>query len=488
MSYTGIFATNCGRAPAKNFAGASPMMNRTRHIARAAVTSVQVMFPNWLVNWTASSYVEAGNGGTATITAGIEYNGTTVQVLWSGSPSTTIASGGQSALSDAVSISIPAGAVFFVRSYYVNASGILSATGTNIPDANSTAAEDQANGEDLWFGAGCVDITTSTGAITSGGSNGVGLIYGPVAIVSTVDDSFCSWLLIGDSRCQGIRDAYTGASGDKGETARAVGTAWGYTNVGVPGDRASAFIASHTNREALKAYCSHVLCEYGINDVVGDSAATVKTNLETIGGYFTGKQKYQSTLPPKNLVSSDSWATTAGQTIDSRNTERVTLNNSIRAGLTGFNGYFEIADVLESARDSGKWAVNGSPNYLTNDGIHEVNTANILVANSAVPGAPTIGTASATGATTASVAFTGPASVGLSAITHYTATASPGGVTATGSSSPIAVSGLTGGQSYTFTVAASNILGTGPASSASNSVNMPSASSSRRWLLPFFMQ
>lgn len=89
----------------------------------------------------------------------------------------------------------------------------------------------------------------------------------------------------------------------------------------------------------------------------------------------------------------------------------------------------------------------------------------------APPGAPTIGTATATGASGAvSVTFTAPSNLGIPAvITGYTVTSSPGGLTATGSSSPITVSGLTDGTAYTFTVTATNASGTGPASAASNS-------------------
>jgi len=91
-----------------------------------------------------------------------------------------------------------------------------------------------------------------------------------------------------------------------------------------------------------------------------------------------------------------------------------------------------------------------------------------------VPGAPTIGTATA-GDTQASVAFTAPATSGGAAITGYTVTASPGGFTGTGASSPIVVTGLGNGTAYTFTVTATNSAGTGAASSASNAVT-PKAS------------
>ncbi|HTV72556.1 MAG TPA: fibronectin type III domain-containing protein [Candidatus Acidoferrales bacterium] len=91
-----------------------------------------------------------------------------------------------------------------------------------------------------------------------------------------------------------------------------------------------------------------------------------------------------------------------------------------------------------------------------------------------VPGAPTIGVATA-GDTQASVSFTAPASNGGAAITSYTATSSPGGFTGSCASSPCTVTGLTNGTSYTFTVTAMNTAGTGTASAQSNSV-MPAAS------------
>ena len=102
------------------------------------------------------------------------------------------------------------------------------------------------------------------------------------------------------------------------------------------------------------------------------------------------------------------------------------------------------------------------------------------VTATSVPGAPTIGTATVS-ATTASVPFTAPASNGGSPITSYTATSSPSGITGTLSqagSGTITVSGLAANTAYTFTVTATNIIGTGPASAASNSVttaNVPGA-------------
>lgn len=94
------------------------------------------------------------------------------------------------------------------------------------------------------------------------------------------------------------------------------------------------------------------------------------------------------------------------------------------------------------------------------------------------PGAPTSVTATA-GNGSASVNFTAPAYKGKNGfINDYTATSSPGGITATGSG-PVSVTGLTNGTTYTFTVVANAYYGgigvSSVASAASNSVT-PSGS------------
>jgi YHYH protein/Fibronectin type III domain len=82
-----------------------------------------------------------------------------------------------------------------------------------------------------------------------------------------------------------------------------------------------------------------------------------------------------------------------------------------------------------------------------------------------VPGAPTIGAATA-GDASASIAFTAPSSDGGATITGYTATCAGGTAAATGTAtaSPVSVSGLTNGTAYSCSVTAANSVGTGAAS------------------------
>lgn len=90
--------------------------------------------------------------------------------------------------------------------------------------------------------------------------------------------------------------------------------------------------------------------------------------------------------------------------------------------------------------------------------------------NAVIPGAPT-GVTATPGDTQVSVAFTAPGNTGGTSISGYTVTVSPADVAPiNGGASPIVVAGLTNGQPYTFTVTADNSVGTGPASSPSNSV------------------
>ncbi|KZE78593.1 hypothetical protein AV654_02245 [Paenibacillus elgii] len=137
-----------------------------------------------------------------------------------------------------------------------------------------------------------------------------------------------------------------------------------------------------------------------------------------------------------------------------------------RGGGTG-GGLGEFYSPLGVAVDS-----NGHV-YVSDSDNHRVQK---LEGQNTPPDAPTNVTAEvANGESQATLKFTAPVSDGGSAITGYTVTSNPGGLTASGTGSPITVTGLTYGTAYTFTVVATNDLGNSTASLPSNSVT-PTAS------------
>jgi hypothetical protein len=339
------------------------IMTRSIHLAQDNISSLQLVFHNF--NIVGSPLAEAGLGSTTAITASIEYpTGTFTQVKFSGTATGTIPDGGI-LVSDSVAANIPIGTYFNVRDWLSNGAGILYRSGLNGP------------GEVAAFAPSGVPDMTMGGTITSSGGQ-VG--YFPAAIVGLTQRP--SVYLLGDSRVFGQNDPPNDATGDAGELARSIGPSFGYINDGLPSDKITSFLASHTNRRALAAYTSDIISELGINDLLGSvTASTTLSNLQSLWALFPGKKIFQTTLPPIT-TSTDSWATLVNQTVASWNSQRTSLNNAIRAVPSGANGYFEVANVVESSQDSGKWQVDGTANKYTSDGIHESPFANQAIHNS----------------------------------------------------------------------------------------------------------
>jgi hypothetical protein len=147
-----------------------------------------------------------------------------------------------------------------------------------------------------------------------------------------------------------------------------------------------------------------------------------------------------------------------GTTAQTPVTVEASLSSKVVTGLTGGTSYtFTVTAINEAGT-----------------GPESAKSNAITPSNPTVPGAPTSVTATA-GPASATVNWTAPTNNGGGTITSYKITPYLAGVaqtavTAEATSTSTTVTGLTVGGSYAFTVAATNVAGTGTASSQSNPV------------------
>lgn len=357
-------------------------MARVYHFARGNITNPQIVIPNWTV----IAGTEAGTGAPLTVTASIEYPAGTLlgratfsaASCGSGGSFTGTIADATTCVSDSIVGTIPNGAKYFTRIWRSSTVGIIFAN-----------VDDHANGDSFNYGVTTTDLTNSVSAVSDADGNNIAM---PAAIIaSTQLPSICE---IGDSRVYasggsgGFGDTYSDATGDLGELSRSIGPNFAYINLGSPSDAAHLFKTGGTLRMALvNAYCSHVLDNYGVNDFysVGSTSAQLIADLQTVYANFPTKKIFRITIPPETT---GAWTLANGsdQTIKSGNSPRVTFNDALRAGTTGLPilGFFEVANQVEGAQDSGKWLANGTPAFATADGVHESNAGYLLIKNSGV--------------------------------------------------------------------------------------------------------
>jgi hypothetical protein len=340
-AYLGAVATRSA-IPTKNVGPATTQIQScSRHISLEAVP-FQIEIPNWQVR--ADTFAESNSGATATCNASIEYpanSGTFTQVLFSGVATGTIGIGA-GLLSDQISMAIPVGQAFNVRIFWQGNYEFWFGASTG-----AFISTDTSRGEFYRSAASGLTDHTMGGAVTDTGGGYKALR--PTRIIGMTRKP--TILTIGDSRCAGIADTFNDV-GNYGEPARIFGSRAGLINVGVQGDSASKFVASHAKRVALGANATHVWINYGYNDLAGArTTAQVLADNQTIAGYFPGKTILVGTISPVSTAEAN----------------RIAYNDLIRAGAAGFNQYFDVADVMETARNSGVWKTGYS-----SDNVHAI--------------------------------------------------------------------------------------------------------------------
>lgn len=364
----------------KTTSGAATGTCRTPQMVTLSGTDVRLVYTNTGNSGTATSPNNNDLDGTTPITigAGIEYGGTTIPVTFEGAFQVTIQPGGH-VMSDPLGIDVVAGQMLYVRTY-------ISASAAFFYNRYSGTA---GTGQGGWVAT--TDNSHNTTSIPDVANTP---LYGPAAIVGHPADTTNPVVVIsGDSIAHGYYDS-TGAIAFQGVNYTNYGIAGGgyiaralrtagipYVSITESGDVVNTFITQvgHFRRARFCSFGTDVICEYGRNDIGSRTAAQVEADLLTAWNMFVnrGCRVWQTTITPKT-TSTDFWATTAGQTPDAVSEPvRIALNTWIRngapimngapvapgtsgallAGQTGhpLQGYFEVADYVESAHNSGLW-------------------------------------------------------------------------------------------------------------------------------------
>lgn len=340
--------------------GNKQIMSTTRHVMRSAVSSLRLLYGAWTPSFNDGENDQSGQ--PTTYTCAIEYpDGVFTQGKFAGSVTGTATSLGE-VITDEILVSIPKNTPFRVRTWASNTNGV-----NYVGRAESSEYQEATE-----FGATVSDRTMG-GTITRSG-NGV---LTPYAILGISSDP--SPFLLADSRGFGQADIYTNTyTNDVGNMARSIGGVMAYISGAIPGDRAAIIATGMTRRASLaKRFCTHVMMVLGVNDITtyGRTSAQVIADLQTIMNQMRPLPIFLGTIEPVSS-STDGWATTANQTTHANNGQRVAVNNFAR-GSALHAGLMELADQVESARDSGLWIPG-----LTGDGLHHNQAGYIKIANS----------------------------------------------------------------------------------------------------------
>jgi lysophospholipase L1-like esterase len=226
------------------------------------------------------------------------------------------------------------------------------------------------------------------GSAGSAGSNAANS-FSPSAILGMVQTPSPSVVIMWSSSAVGQGDTASTPERDLGYLARMLSTNTGYCRMVRASQTAVHFLTDNRRRLSLLAAINptHVIYQLGTNDITnGGSFETVQARLVESYGILAGMgfRVVATTFTPV-VTTTDSYATVENQTPNSNNDIRIAINNWLRTVPAPLSGLLEIADVVESARDSGRWKANGTASKYTADGQHLSQFAHELVAAALAP-------------------------------------------------------------------------------------------------------
>lgn len=313
--------------------------------------------------------------------------------------------------SDPVGIGYSAGGRFRTRTFVRVAN-----VGEQVPRAYLTKNSPYVDG----FASDDQTTVSSPTWSTDGGFH-----FGPAGVFAEFTDATCVIAALGDSITAGQNDATANAD-KQGWLMRALNNQYPYINLAAPADTAAGFkppstgATSRKPRVLLMGGCNYAVVLYGTNDLgTGQNVAQLQGGLVAVwrASALRGQKVIGCTIPP-STTSSDGFTTLGNQTVAASNSVRTGFNDWLRAsapvdpttgvavaigtsgaltvGQTGHPlwAYWELADTVESARNSGKWRVDQG---AITDGTHPNAAGAALMAagadltklGSIAPGAPT---------------------------------------------------------------------------------------------------
>jgi hypothetical protein len=325
---------------------------RLLHAALVGFHAPRLVYTNAINN----NGSEADGANSITVRASIEYPTGTFFPVWFNGKRDVVIEPGATVTSDPVGFSAgPAILANFYTRTYVS----VASAGMTWP-LGQTAATNEG-GE---HGTSITDKTT-TGTITATYER----LYGPAAILGIPEQVKPFVAIVGDSIAAGYNDTYDNSFLVQALVALGIP----FINLAAGSEVPSKWGANsgRLRRAPLLQYCTHVIFEDGINGL-GTTWANIQTNQQAAWDYLNaqGLKVIQTTITPQT-TSTDTWKSTTNQTKNANESLRLQLNALIRTKPTPLWGIVEVADIAETARDSGYWNFDGATaSKWTSDGTH----------------------------------------------------------------------------------------------------------------------
>lgn len=337
---------------------------RVRYTTKRAVTQIKLVYSNFRLTSSNEAFDTAVVTYRATVETGVGTN--TVAVTFGGGTSVTL-NPGESATSDPITISFADETPFYVRTR-VSVPVLGQKWATGAPMLVSGATQE-----------GFVATDFLTGAVPS--LSGAGTI-GPSAILGLVNEVAPSIGIIGSSSAAGQGDTRLSDTGywDAGYLSKIItASGYGHSVLAASGDSLLEFLSNTTMGSPAYGRLKHlrdidantVIMQLGGNDITG-AEVTAAQIIERLKASYRllkglGYNVIATTITP-TTTSSDSWATTANQTLHVRNQVRLDVNTWIRTVPADVSAVIDAAIHVQDPTEPGKWRVNGGA--WTGDGTH----------------------------------------------------------------------------------------------------------------------